>query len=120
MAMRRWCRVIWPPLDTRQLMQRLEVLRNLLLLEDFETVAAQSSSQWRAGSRNSHAENTQPLIHDGIKAEFGIGRFHNGTGLILNRCRHVGEHIVKPREPSNTVQSRLNRVLAPIKSNKVL
>jgi hypothetical protein len=30
-----------PALDTRQIMQRLEVLRNLLLLEDFETVATQ-------------------------------------------------------------------------------
>ena len=30
-----------PPLDTQQVMRRLEVLRNLLLLEDFETVAAQ-------------------------------------------------------------------------------
>ncbi|MFZ4789377.1 MAG: hypothetical protein ACOYMW_00435 [Candidatus Competibacteraceae bacterium] len=64
--------------------------------------------------------NTQLLIHVGIKAELGKGRFHNGTGLILNRCRHVGEHIVKPPEPSVTVQSRLNRVLDQIKSNKVL
>lgn len=30
-----------PPLDAQQVMRRLEVLRNLLLLEDFETVAAQ-------------------------------------------------------------------------------
>ena len=30
-----------PALDTRPIMQRLEVLRNLLLLEDFETVATQ-------------------------------------------------------------------------------
>jgi hypothetical protein len=29
------------PLDTQQVMRRLEVLRNLLLLEDFDTVAAQ-------------------------------------------------------------------------------